>query len=267
VAVNLALTMMQESLPGVLYADCDVEAPNGHLFLQPVITRVTPVGIPSPVVDVERCTGCGRCAAVCRYGALACVRGRVLVFRELCHGCGGCTLACPAQAITEEESPIGVVEQGEARGVGFIQGRLDVGVAMSPPLIRGVKRQLPPEGIILIDAPPGAACPVMAAVKDSDYIVLVTEPTPFGAHDLTLAVDAIAPLGIPLGVVVNRCGLGDGRMRDYCRQRMIPVLAEIPDDRRVAEAYSRGEMAVDAVADFKGIFSALAARLLEAGRR
>ncbi len=250
VAVNLAAV----TAPPVAYLDCDVEAPNGHLFLRPDLDSARTVGIPVPVVDQEKCTGCGRCAEVCRYNALACVRGKVLVFAELCHGCGGCTFACPARAITEQDREIGVVESGRANGITFVQGRLKIGVAMSPPLIRAVKEAMPREGMVILDAPPGTSCPVIAAVKGSDYVVLVTEATPFGLHDLTLAVDTVRQIGIPFGVIINRADLGDDRTRQYCAREEIPVLLEIPDDRRIAEAYSRGMSAVDAVPEMRPLF-------------
>jgi len=243
IAVNLAAAFPDKSV----YADCDVEEPNGHIFLKPEIDRVRSIGIPTPSVVKERCTGCGRCAQTCRYNALACIKGKVLVFAELCHGCGGCALACPEHAISEAERAIGVVEIGHANGIGFVQGRLRVGAAMSPPLIRAVKQDAPKNGLIILDAPPGTSCPVIAAVKGADFVVLVTEPTPFGLHDLTLAVETVRQIGIPFGVVINRSDIGDDRVSAYCRREQIPILMEIPDDRRIAEAYSRGELAVDAV--------------------
>ncbi|HNR34043.1 MAG TPA: ATP-binding protein [Candidatus Hydrogenedentes bacterium] len=247
----------------VTYVDCDVEEPNGHIFLKPNIETVKSVGIPVPVVDKEKCTGCGRCAEVCRYNAIACVKGKVLVFAELCHGCGGCRMACAARAISETDHAIGVVETGYANGVAFVQGRLKVGAAMSPPLIRATKAAAPANGIVIIDAPPGTSCPVIAAIKDTDVVVLVTEPTPFGLHDLRLAVETVRQVGIPFGVVVNRCDVGDERVTSYCKQECIPVLLEIPDDRRIAEAYSRGENAIDAVPEMRELFTGLCQHIRE----
>jgi MinD superfamily P-loop ATPase len=257
IAVNLAAATADP----VTYVDCDVEEPNGHIFLKPTIENTQTVGIPVPLVDMEKCTGCGRCAQVCRFNAIACIKDKVLVFAELCHGCGGCMLACPAHAISETNHVIGVVEEGQANGIGFIQGRLNVGVAMSPPLIRATKEASPCDHTVIVDAPPGTSCPVIAAVRDSDFVVLVTEPTPFGLHDLTLAVETIRQIGIPFGVVINRCDVGDDRVTTYCLEERIPILLEIPDDRCIAEAYSRGECAVDAVPELRESFTLLGRRI------
>ena len=253
VAVNLAAVTEGP----VTYVDCDVEEPNGHIFLKPTIETSKAVGIPVPVVDKEKCTGCGRCAEVCRYNAIACIKDRVLVFTELCHGCGGCMLVCPVHAIAETCHTIGVVETGHANGIGFVQGRLNVGVAMSPPLIRAAKGASPSGGTVILDAPPGTSCPVIAAVRGSDFVVLVTEPTPFGLHDLKLAVETIRQIAIPFGVVINRCDIGDDRVTEYCRGEQVPILLEIPDDRRIAEAYSRGRILVDAMPELRSLFAAL----------
>lgn len=250
VAVNLAC-VLADSGQAVQYLDCDVEEPNGHLFLKPEIATTTVVGIPVPVVDAAVCTGCGKCAEICAYHAIAVLK-TAMVFPELCHGCGGCALACPVKAIREEPRPIGVVETGQADGVAFVQGRLNIGEAMAPPLIRAVKTHARAEGVAILDAPPGTSCPVVTTVRDADYVLLVTEPTPFGLNDLRLAVDTIRQLGLRQGVVINRADSGDARVRDYCAEERIPVLLEIPDDRRVAEAYSRGHVAVHALPDWVG---------------
>jgi MinD superfamily P-loop ATPase len=252
VAVNLAWTLAHMGKP-VQYLDCDVEEPNGHIFLKPELTATEPVGIPVPVVDEGKCTGCRKCAEACQYHAIAVLK-KALVFPELCHGCGGCTLACPAGAIREQERRIGVVETGHAGGVGFVQGRLDVGEAMSPPLIRAVKKKICGEGVSLLDAPPGTSCPVVTTVRDADYVLLVTEPTPFGLNDLKLAVEMIRQLGLKHGVVINRADNGDRRVSEFCAAEGIPVLLELPDDRRVAEAYSRGQMALQALPEWRTMF-------------
>ncbi len=261
VAVNLARVLAAQGV-AVQYLDCDVEEPNGHLFLHPQIESAEPVGIPVPVVDESKCTACGTCAKVCQYHAIAVLK-RPLVFPELCHGCGGCMLACPAGAIREEPRAIGVVEVGNAERVRFAQGRLNVGEAMAPPLVRAVKRRASAAGVVLLDAPPGTACPVVTTVRESDGVLLVTEPTPFGLNDLELAVATVRELGVPCAVVVNRAGVGDGRVRSYCEAEGIRILAELPDDRRAAEAYSRGRLLVDVLPEWRTRFESLARALLE----
>jgi MinD superfamily P-loop ATPase len=261
VAVNLAF-ILAECGHKVQYLDCDVEEPNGHIFLKPEITATESTGIPVPVVNEAKCTGCRKCAEVCQYHAIA-VLQKALVFPELCHGCGGCTLVCPTGAIREQNRSIGVVESGQADGIGFIQGRLNVGEPMAPPLIRAVKKKAITDGVAILDAPPGTSCPVVTTVRDADYILLVTEPTPFGLNDLKLAVEMIRQLGIKHGVVINRADSGDQHVLNYCAAEGIPVLLEIPDDRRVAEAYSRGELAVKALPEWKTVFVSLWNRLEE----
>jgi len=229
----------------VTYADCDVEEPNGHLFLKPRIDREIPVGVPIPQVDDELCNHCGLCAEICQYGAIASLPETTLVYPGLCHSCGGCQLVCPENAITETQRTVGVVELGRAGRVGFVGGRLRVGEAQSPPLIRAVKSGLSTNGTNIIDAPPGTSCPVIEAVKDSDYVLLVTEPTPFGLHDLKLAVEMLRLLGLPFGVVINRADIGDDEVIRYCELNDLDILLQIPDQRRIAEAYSRGIPALE----------------------
>ncbi len=261
VATNLARLLGKRAV----YVDADVEAPNGHLFLHPSIVGESESRVPVVRVDFEKCTYCGICREVCRFNAIAVLPKSVMVFDELCHGCGGCLTACPEGAIREIKRPIGLVLRGTAGENEFIGGRLNIGEAMSPPLIRDVRAAVAGRELALIDAPPGTSCPVVAAVYRSDYCVLVTEPTPFGLHDLCLAVEMIHSLGTPFGVVVNRMGIGDDRVHRYCAENRIDLLAEIPDDRRVAAAYARGEMAVDAVPEMRtvliGLWNAVAERV------
>jgi len=242
-------------VPGpVQLLDCDVEEPNCHLFLRPEINTTGAVGVPTPQVDEEKCNACGECGRICQYHAIVCFKTQTLVFPEMCHGCGGCAKVCPTGAITEVDRPIGTIEKGHTRNLTFAHGRLKVGEPMAPPLIRAVKNHADRNGVTIIDSPPGTSCPVIAALRDSDFIILVTEPTPFGLNDLVLAVETVRQLDIPFGVVINRADVGDGRVRDYCRAEDIALLLEIPDDRRVAEAYSRGEVAIDAVPEFREVF-------------
>lgn len=255
-AVNLAV-VTGESGQVVQLLDCDVEEPNAHIFLKPTITETTPVTVPVPEVDESKCTACGECGKICQYSAIVTLGNKPLVFPELCHGCGGCVLVCPAGAISERPREVGTVESGRAGDVAFVGGRLRVGEAMSPPVIRAVKEHAGDDGLTIIDAPPGNSCPMIAAVRGSDYVVLVTEPTPFGMHDLALAVETVRKLGLPFGVVVNRSDIGDGRATAYCWEQGINVLLEIPEDRRLAEAYSRGDIAVRALEEYSTRFASL----------
>jgi MinD superfamily P-loop ATPase len=252
-AVSLALSAPER----IVLADCDVEEPNCHLFLRPEIEHREPVSIPVPVVDETECTLCGACSEACQFGAIVALKTRPLVFPELCHGCGGCALACPVGAISETPKVIGDIAVGRAGSLRTVQGRLNVGEALSPPVIRAARAAAKGREITLIDAPPGTACPMVAAVKASDAAVLVTEPTPFGLHDLELAVDTMRVLAIPFAVVINRSDVGDGRVAEYCTTERIDVLAEIPEDRRVAEAYSRGRPALEAGPGYARLFADL----------
>ena len=251
-ATALALALRQP----VQFLDCDVEEPNGHIFLRPEIQRREVVHIPVPEVDEKACTHCGLCQDVCEYNAIAVLKNRVMVFPELCHGCGACSLLCPEKAIKEVGKGIGVVELGTAKGgngavIRFGRGLLNVGEAMSPPLIRALKGHIDTERITLLDAPPGTSCPVITAVSGSDYCILVTEPTPFGLNDLVLAVEALKKLSIPFGVVINRDGIGDDKVEAYCAENGIDILLKIPFDRKIAEAYSRGIPLTEARPSFK----------------
>jgi MinD superfamily P-loop ATPase len=234
--------------------DCDVEEPNCHILTRPVLQTCETISVPVPVVDKDACTLCGKCGEVCRFSAIIVIGNQVLTFPELCHGCGGCSLLCPEKAITEGNRELGVIETGTVGPVAFVQGRLRVGEAMSPPLIRAVRGKIDRDKVAILDAPPGASCPVINTVMGSDVIVLVTEPTPFGLHDLGIAVDAIAHLGIPLGVVLNRSDVGDRGVHEFCRQRGIPLLAEIPHDRQIAEGYARGRLLVDSAPQYVPVF-------------
>lgn len=252
VAVNLALSL--EGSRSVQFLDCDVEEPNAHLFLKPRIHQSQPVFIPIPEIVEEKCTYCGKCAEVCAYNALAVLKDNVLVFPDLCHGCGGCSLLCPEQAIKEKGHRIGVMEFGVANDLQFIHGKLDIGQAMSPPLIRKLKKYMNSTRTIIIDAPPGTSCPVVESVKGSDVSLLVTEPTPFGLNDLRLAVETLRELKIPFGVVLNRGDIGDKHVQDYCLKENIPVLMTIPTDRNIAVAYSEGKTIIETQPAYKQKF-------------
>lgn len=237
--------------------DCDVDEPNAHILLHPVISKTIPATILLPSIDEKKCDGCGECARVCEYHALTVLGGRPLLFEHLCHSCGGCGLVCPKRAISETRKTVGRIDVGDAGDVRFIAGELNVGEVMCPPVIRQVKAEARGCGDVIIDSPPGTACPMVAAVQGSDYCILVTEPTPFGLHDLTLAVDVVKKLGVPFGVVINIADIGDDGVDRYCRGHDIPVLARIPYERAVAEAYSRGVSFVDAKPEFRGMFAGI----------
>jgi MinD superfamily P-loop ATPase len=254
---TLATNLAKSIGNGVQLVDCDVEEPNSHLFLQPKLEKTEEVNVPRPQVDLDKCTYCGECAGICRFSAIVVVKSHILVFPELCHGCGGCSKVCPEEAISEIPRAIGVLEQGEADSVSFIQGRLEVGEAMSPPLIKAARSLANRNGVVIIDSPPGTSCPVIAAVKGSDFCILVTEPTPFGLNDLELAVDVIQELNIPSGVVINRADIGDQKVKEFCERRGVPILMEIPEDRQIAEAYSRGQMMIDVLPEYKVKFQEL----------
>jgi len=272
VAVNLALTLMgaSEMTPQrkrIAFADCDVEEPNAALFLHPLLREKRDVSVMIPEVDEETCTYCGRCAEVCQYHAIAVIREKVLVFRELCHGCGSCTLECPVGAIHEVPYVIGIVEKGRVGSMTFVQGIMNIGVPMAPPIIRAAKSwalTVDHDQLTLIDAPPGTSCSMVECLRGCDYALMVTEPTPFGLHDLKLAVEvAHKELGLPVGVVINRDGIGDSGVEDFCRDEGIPILMRIPLDRRIAEAYSEGTPMVQALPEYRDRFLDLYRRIFE----
>ncbi|MFA5117408.1 MAG: ATP-binding protein [Candidatus Omnitrophota bacterium] len=255
IAVNLAL-----SLKNIQLLDCDVEEPNAHLFIKPRINDEVKAFIPVPEDDEDKCTYCGKCRQVCAYHAIAVLpgnnahKGSVLIFPHLCHGCGACSLLCPQGAIKEVNKEIGTIEIGSKGNMQFIHGRLNIGEAMSPPLIRQVKSYVNPTRTVIIDAPPGTSCPVITAVKGSDYCVLVTEPTPFGLNDLILAVEVLRKLQISFGVVVNRSDIGDGKVEDYCRAERIPILMKLPFSREIAVSCSEGIPIVEKNASYQDKF-------------
>jgi MinD superfamily P-loop ATPase len=248
-----------------LFLDCDVEEPNAALFLKPTWTHRQEVGILIPEVDFDRCTYCGRCAEVCVWHAIAVVGHKVLVFPELCHGCGSCSLNCPEEAIYEVLHGMGSLEAGSAGPIAFGHGILNVGEAMAVPIIRQLKaahRSDPGHGVTILDASPGTSCPVVETMRGADFVLLVTEPTPFGLHDLRLTVQvARDELGLPVGVVVNRDGVGDAGVDDYCAAEGIPILMRIPLDRRIAEAISGGEALVEALPEYRPQFRELYAQI------
>ena len=264
VAVNLAL-----SLNSVQFLDCDVEEPNAHIFLKPEFKERIPATIPVPMVDESKCDYCGKCREVCAYNAIAVFpsdkerKGSVLIFPHLCHGCGGCSLLCPREAIREVGKEIGIIETGNCGDMQFVHGKLNIGEIMSPPLIKQVKGYINPKRTVIIDAPPGTSCPVIASVKGSDFCILVTEPTPFGLHDLTLAVEVLRKMNIPFGVIINRTNIGDEKVDKYCLRENISILMRIPFDKKIAEVYSKGIPIVESQPEYKNEFKKLFDRIIQ----
>jgi MinD superfamily P-loop ATPase len=263
VAVNLSL-----SLTNVQLLDCDVEEPNAHLFLKPETNSQKVAAIRIPEVDETICDYCGKCSEVCAYNAIAVFPGDenrvgsgVLIFPHLCHSCGGCTLFCPRNAISEVDKEIGLIEEGICGDINFVHGRLNIGEIMSPPLIRQVKQYTDRSRTVIIDAPPGTSCPVIASLKGSDYCILVTEPTPFGLHDLVLAVEVLEKMNIPFGVVLNRADIGDEGVNNYCLSKNIPILMHIPFDKEIAFLYSNGIPFVTEKKEYLEKFSAMFAAI------
>lgn len=258
VSTNLAY-FLSKIYKDVALLDCDVEEPNCHIFMKPDFNYSQSVCVPIPDINAEKCIACGKCAEVCQYNALAFVKGKVLIFDELCHGCGSCKLICPSEAITENGREVGVIEAGYAKGFKFVHGKSRIGEAMSPPLIKAVKKYSNNNEckIQILDCPPGTSCPVIAAVNGTDFVLMVTEPTPFGLYDLKLAVDVIRKIGLPFGIVINRSGENDKLIEDWAKEEDINILTKIPDDRKIAECYSKGELVLRAMPEFKKYFEPL----------
>ncbi len=255
IATNLAYSI--KDLYPVQLIDCDVEEPNSHLFFHPSFHNKEEVGVMVPVVDKERCITCGKCANLCVYNAITLIGEKILVFPELCHGCGGCSFICPVNAIREEKRGVGWIEEGEALSIDFKHGKLNVGNPLAPPIIKELKDKISDEKVTILDAPPGTSCPVVSTLTAVDYVVLVTEPTPFGFHDLKLAVEVVRKLQIPFGVVINRADLGEAKVEEYCTVEKIPILMKIPIKREYAACYARGNMLTEEFSDLKEEFNKL----------
>lgn len=256
VSTNLAL-----SLENVQYLDCDVEEPNAAIFLKPEIAEKIPVEISVPVIDEEKCDYCRKCVKMCAFNALVVLGERALFFPELCHGCGGCTWICPQKAISEQNRVIGTVEKGRAGNIEFIQGLLNVGEPMAPPIIKKQRSHIDDRKTVILDSPPGTSCPVIETIRETDFCILVTEPTPFGLNDLVLAVETVREIGVPFGVIINQQGIGDDAVDRYCGAEGIEILMQIPWDRRIAEAYSKGEPAVRIFPEMKKEFQQVYERI------
>lgn len=255
---TVAAALAESVLDPVEYLDCDVEEPNGAIFLNPVLERTEKVVQEIPVIDESICTSCGRCARFCRFNALVSLGTPPLVFPELCHSCGGCAIVCPAGAVSWREHPTGELSFGETgTGVKMVQGRLNVGSVMAPPVIRAVRNAAFKEALTIVDCPPGTSCPVIEALSGVDYVLLVTEPTPFGLHDLKLAVETVRELALPFSVVINRFDQGDSGVEEYCQEEGVHVMLRIPHSRRMAECYSRGGTLPEAMPEFRSVLAGI----------
>jgi len=256
VATNLAYFLAKNGRQ-ITYWDCDVEEPNGYLFFDLEEHYRKSVTIPIPTVNMDACDLCGKCGDFCEYGAIVTLGKKVLTFPELCHGCGGCSLICPQDAILEFPREIGEVIHLSYKGnpnLKFIYGLLNLGEPMAAPIIKKVKLLSNSSDTTIIDSPPGTSCPVIESVKGSDFVVLVTEPTPFGLNDLQLAIEMVEALKLPFGVIINQVGLGDDRVHHYCSERNIPILLEIPYSRQIAELYSRGVLFLTKLPHYEWMF-------------
>jgi MinD superfamily P-loop ATPase len=260
VATNLAL-----SIEKAQFIDCDVEEPNANIFFKAEIKEQEDVTVEIPVIDEGKCDYCGKCSEFCAYNALAVVPSKVLVFPELCHSCRGCGLVCPQNAIDWMKRSVGKIEHGVSNGVDFYHGLLNVGEIQAIPVIKALKKKIDKDKNVILDAPPGTSCPVIETVGCSDYCILVTEPTPFGLHDLKLAVDVVRHLNIPFGVIINRDGIGDKKVELYCQTEKIPVLMKILHSEEIARLYSDGIPFVNELAswrdEFKKLFNQISAEV------
>jgi len=234
--------------------DCDVEEPNAHIFLKPVIKNKEKVKVLIPQVDYQLCNFCGKCARFCQFNALAVFEEKVLIFPELCHNCGGCQIVCPQKAISECEIVIGQIEKGIAHHINFLHGILDISRPSPVPLIKKLKTYISPQSTVIIDSPPGTSCSMIESIEASDYCILVTEPTPFGLNDLKLAVTVVKKMKIKHGVIINQSDIGDDKVKKFCRKHHIDILMEIPHQREIAEAYSRGDCLVSAFPEYESKF-------------
>lgn len=256
VASNLAYYLAKQGQK-VTLIDCDVEEPNNHIFFQPTWFASENVRMPIPTIDNEKCTACNKCVDFCEFNAIVSVKDKTLIFPELCHGCGGCIMICPTHALTETYRDLGVIQQGNMDKINIIQGVMQIGEAMSPPLIKKAKKHIKKDQTTILDCPPGTSCPMINAVRGADVVLLVTEPTPFGLHDLKLAVETIRELDLPFAVGINRSTIGDQRVHDYCKEEKIPIILEVPEDREIAQAYSRGKLFLETLPHYETHFANL----------
>lgn len=252
VAINLAFSIGQCTL-----LDCDVEEPDANLYLKADLEQLEEATMPNPIIDAELCDLCGKCVRFCRYNALAKLPSEILLFPHICNGCGGCALVCPKAAITEAPRTMGVIEKGRRGAITFYGGTLSIGEARSPPVIRQLKGHIPPEGNTILDSPPGSSCPFVTTVSGCDYVVLVTEPTPFGLHDLRMVIEVLNELGISYGVIINRHDIGDSAVEEFLAQNSIELLGKIPNSMDIARLGSNGKILVENDMEMRHMFQGL----------
>lgn len=241
---------------GATLVDLDVEEPNCYIFAKAGSETREEVFRPVPRVDPAKCTLCGNCRKVCEFQAIAVLPKEVMIFDELCHGCGACWLLCPEDAISEADHLMGEIIRTEGGKLGLTYGRLKVGEAAATPLIRRVKEIVPDSDAVILDCPPGTACTAVESIKGADACVLVTEPTPFGMHDLKLALEVARKLKVPSAVFINKHGLPGPDIEEFCKANKIPVVGKLPMERKIAETYSRGELATEN-GEYREVFSGL----------
>lgn len=246
----------------VQYLDCDVEEPNGHIFLRPDFTHSEMINATIPEVIEEKCTACGKCRDICSYNAIVQFGENVMTFPEMCHSCLGCFRVCEEDALRYALREIGVLESGMAGDIEFVHGRVRIGEAMGVPLLKAVKEKADPEKLTIIDAPPGTSCPFVESINDVDYVILVTEPTPFGLHDLKIAVEVLQNFNIPGGVIINRSDLGDDNVQRFCDEQGLPILLEVPFQREIAEGYARGKNLIETVPELRKDLNDVLIRLM-----
>lgn len=259
--------VLHEEQQGAMLLDADVEAPNAHLTLAPEFQEEQPVHLRIPLIEEETCTGCGLCSEVCAFNALVQLGGTPMLFPDLCHGCGSCVLICPEGAIEEQAYRLGKLEGGmTAEGIRFGRGMMDIGRPMAVPIIAELKEwMLGPGGPgVVIDAPPGSSCPVVESLRGADFVLLVTEPTPFGLHDLQAAYRVTQEVGLPAGVIINRDGIGDQRVEEFCREVGLPVMLRIPFSREIGEGLAQGRSLLEVLPEYRDHFRDLI-RTIEAG--
>lgn len=256
VAVSLA-----QAISHCQFLDCDVEEPNSHIFIRPNIENRERVSVPVPEVDLNKCNFCHACSDFCEFNALSVIEEQVLVFQELCHNCGGCSIVCPLNAISYIDKEIGSVIEGTAGAIRFYSGELNISEPSSIPIIKVLKSKINDGENIIIDSPPGTSCSMIESVSNSDFCLLVTEPTPFGLNDLSMTVDVLEEIGLEYGVVINRSGIGNDSVLEFCREKGVEVMMEIPFSRDIAVAYSKGESIIQAFPEYRSKFSNLWERI------